>query len=150
MKFIKRSFLLFFVLLIAIQFYNPYKVEYEMNSLNENDIIINNKSSDEVAVLLRNTCYDCHSNITQKYWYSNVAPVSWFINKDITEGRKSLNFSNWESYTFQERVDFAGAIMLQMYEGWMPTDEYIWMHKGAKLTKKEKNKITEWINSLVD
>jgi hypothetical protein len=49
--------------------------------------------SPRTADLARRACYDCHSNQTQWPWYSNVAPVSWFVNRDVVEGRKELNFS---------------------------------------------------------
>ena len=40
--------------------------------------------------------------------------------------------------------------MFQMYEGKMPIQEYLWMHEEAKLSKKQQNQITEWINALVE
>ena len=40
-------------------------------------------------------CYDCHSNQTKSEWYSNIAPVSWWIKNHVDEGRSALNFSEW-------------------------------------------------------
>ena len=40
-------------------------------------------------------CYACHSNETKWPWYSNIAPGSWLIQKDVDEGRDELNFSEW-------------------------------------------------------
>ena len=40
-------------------------------------------------------CYDCHSNETIWPWYSNVAPVSWLVQKDVDQGRDEINFSEW-------------------------------------------------------
>ncbi|MBO6630236.1 heme-binding domain-containing protein [Psychroserpens sp.] len=134
--------------LIGVQFIRPNKLENEQ--VNKYDIIYANNPSKEVVTLLQSTCYDCHSNQTREYWYSNIAPVAWLVDKDIKNGRQHLNFSDWEKYSYDQKVDYAGAIMLQMYDGKMPLKEYIWMHPEAKLAKKDQNKITEWINSLVE
>ncbi|HEY5650870.1 MAG TPA: heme-binding domain-containing protein, partial [Acidimicrobiia bacterium] len=40
-------------------------------------------------------CFDCHSNETEWPWYSNIAPVSWALQRDVDEGREELNFSEW-------------------------------------------------------
>lgn len=31
--------------------------------------------------LMTGACMDCHSNDTQWPWYSNVAPISWLVQK---------------------------------------------------------------------
>ena len=41
-------------------------------------------------------CFDCHSNETEWPWYSNVAPISWLVQRDVEEGREELNFSEWD------------------------------------------------------
>lgn len=46
-----------------------------------------------IEALLIRACYDCHSNRTRWPWYSRVAPVSWLVARDVTLGRKELNFS---------------------------------------------------------
>ncbi len=52
----------------------------------------------EIEATLRRACYDCHSNETRWPWYSRVAPLSWFIVRDVEVGRKEINFSEWGSY----------------------------------------------------
>ena len=44
----------------------------------------------ELAV---DACYACHSNETDWPWYSNVAPMSWLVQRDVEDGRDELNFS---------------------------------------------------------
>lgn len=41
---------------------------------------------------LRHACYDCHSNETSWPWSANLAPISWLVHYDVTEGRRRLNF----------------------------------------------------------
>ena len=42
-------------------------------------------------------CFDCHSNQTRSFWYEKVAPVKWWIGNHVSEGRQSLNFSEWNA-----------------------------------------------------
>ena len=46
--------------------------------------------------LAKQACFDCHSNETVWPAYSRVAPVSWLIQHDVSEGRAVLNFSKWQ------------------------------------------------------
>jgi hypothetical protein len=53
--------------------------------------------------LAARACFDCHSNLTSWPWYSNIAPVSWLIQRDVDGGRGSLNFSEWNQTTGRRR-----------------------------------------------
>ena len=46
--------------------------------------------------LASDSCFDCHSNLTKWRWYSNVAPMSWLVQRDVDGGRAALNFSEWD------------------------------------------------------
>src|SRR5487761_1904633 len=46
--------------------------------------------------LVRRACFDCHSNQSVWPWYSNVAPVSWLVQRDVNGGRAHLNFTQWD------------------------------------------------------
>ncbi len=54
-------------------------------------------ASAQTRALAVRACFDCHSNETTWPWYSNVAPVSWLIQRDVDEGRRRLNFSEWNT-----------------------------------------------------
>lgn len=77
-------------------------------------------------------CYDCHSNESDWPWYSNIAPLSWLIQRDVDEGRESLNFSEWGSREF-ELDEIAEVIE----EGEMPPQVYLIQHPEARLTPAE-------------
>lgn len=78
-------------------------------------------------------CFDCHSNITTWPWYSNVAPFSWLIQKDVDGGRNTLNFSDWPRYSGQ-----AQEALDALLGNSMPPWYYTIMHPKAKLSKTEK------------
>ena len=41
----------------------------------------------QVSAILDRACRDCHTNRTEWPWYSNVAPVSWFVIDHVDHGR---------------------------------------------------------------
>jgi mono/diheme cytochrome c family protein len=47
--------------------------------------------------LAKQACFACHSNETAWPWYSNVAPISWWVQDHVDEGREELNFSVWNT-----------------------------------------------------
>src|SRR5581483_2821093 len=51
--------------------------------------------SPQTRELAARACFDCHSNLTTWPWYSNVAPISWLVQRDVDGGRSALNFSEW-------------------------------------------------------
>jgi hypothetical protein len=52
---------------------------------------------EDVYTALNRACGDCHSNQTHWPWYSHVAPLSWVITDDVNEGRRHMNFEDWEA-----------------------------------------------------
>jgi mono/diheme cytochrome c family protein len=78
-----------------------------------------------------NACFDCHSNESVWPWYSNVAPISWLVQRDVDEGRESLNFSEWNRP--QEGDDAAETVR----EGSMPPRQYLITHPSARLTDSQ-------------
>jgi hypothetical protein len=87
----------------------------------------------ETEQLVKDTCYDCHSNETVWPWYSYIAPVSWLVAQDVEEGREKLNFSEQSANDIESE-----ELIEEVEEGGMPLPNYIVMHPNAKLTDKQK------------
>ena len=135
-KFIKYIFILIIVAVIGIQF---IKVE-KTNPPVTGDI----KAPAEVKNIFRNACYDCHSNETEWPWYSSVAPISWFIEDDVRDGRKHLNFSEWETYKDTRKTKKREEIWDEVNEGSMPLKMYTYLHPKSNLDFNQKSIIKEW------
>jgi Haem-binding domain len=86
------------------------------------------------GAVLDRACRDCHSNRTVWPWYSNVAPVSWFVIDHVNHGRSHLNFSNWSSYQLDRRRELVDGICKQARDGTMPLTSYTWIHWAARLS----------------
>jgi hypothetical protein len=101
----------------------------------QNPAVVTEATFDSAATktLVKNSCYDCHSNETVWPWYSNIAPVSWLLAADVQEGRQNLNFSDWSSKTVVSQALFGSAAQV-VQSGKMPPFYYVWMHPNAKLS----------------
>lgn len=93
----KRTLLIFLLVFIAMQFIQTEKVNSETNPELEM------KTPPEITTIFKSACYDCHTNSTTWPWYSYVAPFSWIIDSHVTNGRKALNFSIWETYSEEKK-----------------------------------------------
>lgn len=102
----------------------------------------------EFVNLVRGACYDCHSNEAKYPWYSYVAPLSFWIQGHIDEGREHLNFSEWASYDLQRKLHKLEEMAEEVEEGHMPLNSYTWLHPEAQLTDEQRQQLASWFNSL--
>jgi len=99
--------------------------------------------SPKTRELVQKACFDCHSNETVWLWYSNVAPVSWLVQRDVDEGREKLNFSDWG------RAREKDEIIEVIQEGEMPMPIYLIMHPEARLTSTEKEALISGLQATI-
>lgn len=97
--------------------------------------------------VLARACADCHSDHTDWPWYSRVAPVSWWIAHHVREGRQSLDFSEWEKYSDEQKRDKLESICGVIATGRMPPELYNLMHPGAEVTEKDKDTVCQWVET---
>ncbi|MCK5856792.1 MAG: heme-binding domain-containing protein [Bacteroidales bacterium] len=117
---------------------------------NPNDLLVTTQVPDNIAVMLKESCYDCHSNETIYPWYSYVAPVKWLVNRDTRLGREELNFSNWASMSKMDRATALSDISDEVSEGDMPMKIYPIMHAEAKLSDEDRQAIVDWADELTE
>lgn len=136
------------VLLILIQFIpvkknqNDTEVGYDILSYN------NISETAPVAVILKTSCYDCHSNTTAYPWYNSIAPVSWYLARHINEGKKHLNFSEWKYMEEAKREHKLEECVEMLKENEMPLTSYTLVHTDAELSKEEKERLIGFFNGL--
>jgi hypothetical protein len=100
--------------------------------------------SPETRTLAKRACFDCHSYETVWPWYSNIAPVSWLVYRDVIEARQKINFSDWnrpQGQTLDELPEEVG-------EGGMPPASYLQMHPNARLSALERQQLLAGLMKL--
>jgi hypothetical protein len=120
------------------------------NSAVINGDLILNGNADEVADILKNACYDCHSNQVDFPWYAKVAPASWLVARDIREGKEQLNFSEWEDYSKRNKIGKLESIQEEVTSGAMPLKVYTLMHKEARLSAEQTEAIRAWTEEFTN
>ncbi|HEV7887763.1 MAG TPA: heme-binding domain-containing protein [Acidimicrobiales bacterium] len=87
-------------------------------------------------------CYDCHSNRTTWPWYSDVAPMSWLVVKDVKDGRAALNFTDWARSRHKDKLHDP------VESGSMPPRKFTLMHPDARLSGAERDRLVEALRHM--
>lgn len=133
--------------LIAIQFSRPnFENPPIMPGERIQDVL---KVSSEVETILKTSCMDCHSNETRYPWYTNIAPLSWQIYDHIRMGRGDMNFSVWGTYTKRSQKKKLKEICEEVEEGNMPESQYLWLHRDAVLSDRQKTALCVWTRDAI-
>jgi len=92
---------------------------------------------EQARAVLVTKCADCHSETTAWPAYTRFAPGSWLIERDVAEGRRHLDLSQWQQLSAARQEVLKQEIAQQAKRGSMPPMQYRWLHPGAALTKDE-------------
>ena len=138
---------LFIILLgfVVIQFFRPERTSTEVYG--ENHITKKMSVPDNVHQILKRSCFDCHSDHTTWPWYTNIAPVSWLVAKDVRNGRSKMNFSEWGKIPESKSEARLEAICDEIKEGEMPLENYLMIHKDAVLSQQDKDVLCGWVET---
>ena len=138
----RKIFIGIAVVLVVIQFFRIDKSEPESSP--EADILLVESVPSDIGIILKTSCYDCHSNKTIYPWYSNVAPVSWWLKGHVNEGRKELNFSEWGTFADKRAHHKLEECYEEVLEGHMPLPSYLWMHPEARIDDRQRKSLAGW------
>ena len=131
-----------------MQFICPAKNKTQ--GVNNNDISKIYAVPAGVETILKISCYDCHTNNIVYPWYPQVQPEGWWLDEHIKDGKKKLNFSEFKTYTIRRRYRKLEEINELVKYGEMPLDEYLWIHKNAKLNEQQKLVLANWVTTIRD
>ena len=140
---IKKISLGIIVLLVLIRF-----IPAERNESNDTEFDITKSYDvpDNVAMILKGACNDCHTNLTRYPWYSNIQPVKYMLADHVNEGKRKWNLSTFtklplavQNHKFEEVVQ-----MVEEKEMPLPSYTYLGLHPEAKLTDEERKILVDW------
>ena len=131
---------------VIMQFFRIDKSVPEYDK--SDDFITVFNPGEEVTAILKTSCYDCHSFETVYPWYSNVAPISWWLKDHIDHGRDELNFSEWETYSPRRKDHKLEEAVEEVEAHNMPLKSYLITHRDAKLDDAKMETLVNYINEL--
>jgi hypothetical protein len=142
MKIIKKVLLLLLVVFVVAQFFRPEKYSGDISSIEP--FLAETNPPESVKLILKENCFDCHSDVTRYPWYNNITPVNYWLKGHIDHGKHHFNISNWIGNS-TKRKDRKFEELIEMVEVKdMPLKSYTWMHSGAKLSNKQIQMVVDW------
>ena len=130
------------LLFVILQFFPIEKTNPSFQP--EDDFIAIENPPAEIATIMKNACYDCHSYQTEYPWYTNIQPVGWWINGHYTHAREKLNFSLWQQYNEEDKPKGLAEMADQVEATKMPLLTYWIMHPEAKLSEEERTNLVAY------
>lgn len=143
---IKKILLGVLVILFIMQFFQIDKTNAEVNQ--EQDFLNVHNVQAEMALMIKDACYDCHSDETKYPWYTSISPLSYWIKGHINNGREELNFSKWTTYSDNRKDHKLEECSEMILDKRMPLKSYTWLHGGARLTDEQKQRLADYFTTL--
>jgi hypothetical protein len=142
MRLIKKILLGLLLIFVIAQFFGPEKNEGSLSSIQP--FLAETNPPKDVEIILKETCYDCHSDVTRYPWYNNITPVNYWLAGHVKDAKKHFNISNWEGNSVK-RKDHKFEELIEMVEDKvMPLESYTWTHTEAKLTDTQIKSVVDW------
>jgi hypothetical protein len=98
----------------------------------------------ETVKIMERSCQNCHSEKTDWPWYSYVAPMSWLVESDVHKARRHMNLSGWDQYSLEEKQYHLAELAAAVRGRQMPPPRYTLMHRDARLSQPELERIYQW------
>ncbi|WP_312822123.1 heme-binding domain-containing protein [Epilithonimonas sp.] len=142
----KKILIVLIVAFIIIQF---FPIDKTNPSTNDGMDFLKIKNTPEpIANLIKNSCYDCHSNETEYPFYSNIQPIAWLLKNHIDEGRKELNFSTFATYEPKRQAHKLEEAAEYVEQKKMPLESYTLGHQDAKLTDEQRKQLADYFRKV--
>jgi len=136
-------------LLIVFVFIQVFRIDKTNPPVNKSvDFLTVKKTPESTAKIIRNSCYNCHSNESVYPWYSNVAPASWLMKNHIDEGRKHLNFSDFATYQTDQQLHKLEEAVEMVQNAEMPLESYLLGHQDARLSDAQRQELVDYFTKI--
>jgi hypothetical protein len=130
------------VIFLGLQFIRPARTNPAVDTSQTMEAHL--QLTPQAKEILDRSCRDCHSNQTEWPWYTNVAPLSWWITDHVNGGRTHLNLSEWAKLDKDRQSKKLQQICDEVEDGAMPLSSYLPMHPKAKLSEQDKKTLCDW------
>lgn len=136
------------LVLVLIQFIPLDRTNKHVDA--KDNFVVVMQTPEKISALLKNACYDCHSNETIYPNYAYVAPISWSVKQHINEGRAHLNFSEWMKFSKEARLSMLKNTIASLDNKSMPIQGYIVYHKEANISDAERTLLSNYFKQILE
>jgi cytochrome c551/c552 len=142
LRVLKWIVIVLIVVFLGSQFVRPARTNPPVDE--SQTIFARTQMTPQVSAIFERSCRDCHSNKTVWPWYTNVAPISWWLSSHVNEGRQNLNLSEWDKLDRDRQDRKLRQICDEVSDGVMPLSSYVPMHPQSKLSDEDKKTLCDW------
>lgn len=142
MKIVKKILVFLLVVFVIMQFFGPDKNNGEASSLEA--FLAETNPPENVKLILKESCFDCHSDVTKYPWYFGITPVNYWMAEHVEHGKSELNFSKWTEYSLKKKEHKMDEVWEEVKKKKMPLDSYTWTHSEANLSEEQIEAIVNW------
>ncbi|WP_179020323.1 heme-binding domain-containing protein [Winogradskyella forsetii] len=146
MKILKKIGLLLLVVFIIAQFFGPEKNDGDVTSVEA--FYADTNPPEDVKLILKNTCNDCHSDHTRYPWYDKITPVNYWLAEHVEDGKKHFNISKWNDYSDKKKDHKLDELIEMVEEKEMPLPSYTWTHGDADLSQEQIDAVVSWAKTV--
>jgi len=148
MKILKKILVLLLIAFVIAQFFGPEKNEGDIASIES--FLTETNPPEDVKLILKSACFDCHSDFTRYPWYSSITPVNYWLADHVRHGKGDFNVSEWEGASLKKRDHKFEELIEMVEKKEMPLPSYAWTHSDAKLTDEQISSIVAWGKKVRD
>jgi len=145
LRILKITAIVLLVIFAGIQVVRPARTNPPVDE--SQTIFSRTQITPQVADIFERSCRDCHSNKTVWPWYTQVAPISWWLSDHVNSGRGLLNLSEWAKLDRDRQDRKLRQICDEVRDGAMPLSSYTPMHPKAKLSEQDKKILCDWTDA---
>lgn len=144
MKILKKILLLLLIAFIIAQFFGPEKNSGDITSVEP--FLTETSPPEDVKMILKSSCFDCHSDNTKYPWYNSITPVNYWLAEHVKNGKKHFNISesDWSNASLKKKDHKFDELIEMIEKEEMPLPSYTWTHAEAKLTDEQRASIVAW------
>lgn len=146
MKIIKKLLFILLAIFVIAQFFGPEKNEGDIATIDA--FIVDTNPPEDVKAILKESCFDCHSDVTRYPWYNNITPVNYWLAEHVANGKKHFNISAWQDYSVKKKDHKLEELIEMVEEKEMPLNSYTWTHTEANLSDEQITSIINWAKML--
>ncbi|GAA3786990.1 heme-binding domain-containing protein [Corallibacter vietnamensis] len=146
MKVVKKILLGLLLVFLVAQFFRPEKNQGDITSIDE--FLADTNPPEHVKVILKESCFDCHSNVTRYPWYSQITPVNYWMADHVNHGKGEFNVANWDGNSVKRKDHKFEELIEEVKNRKMPLESYTWAHANAKLSDKQIKAIVDWAEQV--
>ena len=146
MKILKKILLVLLVAFIIAQFFGPDKNEGDLATVEA--FFEDTNPPEDVKLIIKESCLDCHSDHTRYPWYNSITPVNYWLADHIKHGKSHFDVSSWSDYSVKKKDHKFEELIEMVEKKEMPLPSYTWTHGEAKLTDEQIQSIVDWANNV--